>query len=122
MHTGVWDFSGRQTVAPRPYPATTQENVDLFQSDLNFLIEEDAGFRRLFAMIGISPIFLTTPQLFAAPKEIVCELARLVGVEPDIASLDAMVAASESYSTNAAERKLAYEEISTPLKKRFFGL
>jgi LPS sulfotransferase NodH len=109
-------------VAPRPYPATTQENVDLFQSDLNFLIEEDAGFRRLFAMIGISPIFLTTPQLFAAPKEIVCELARLVGVEPDIASLDAMVAASESYSANATERKLAYEDISTPLKKRFFGL
>jgi len=122
MHTGVWDFSGRHTEAPRPYPATTRENVDLFESDLNFVIGEDAGFRRLFAMIGISPIFLTTPQLFAAPRDIVCELARQLEVEPDLASLDATLAASEPYSANATEQKLAYEDISIPLKKRFFAL
>jgi LPS sulfotransferase NodH len=122
MHTGVWDFSGRPTLPPRPYPATTHENLDLFESDLNTVLGEDTGFRRLFAMLGISPIFLTTPQLFAAPKEIVCELARLVGVEPDIASLDAMLAASEPYAAGADEQKLAYEDISTPLQKRFFGL
>lgn len=122
MNTGIWDFSGRQTAEPREYPATKQENVDLFVSDLDFIAGEDAGFRKLFAMAGIEPIFLTTPQLFQNPKEIVCELARLMGVEPDVAALEAMIASSKRYAPDESARQKAYGELEISLKQAAFYL
>jgi LPS sulfotransferase NodH len=122
MNTGTWDFSGRRTAEPREYPPTTKENVDLFLADLHFITGEDAGFRKLFAMAGIDPIFLTTPQLFHNPKAIVCELARLMCVEPDIPALEAMIASSKPYVPDEEARRKAYGEFAADLKKATFSL
>lgn len=122
MNTGVWDFSGRRTAEPRPYPVTTKENIELFASDLDFVTGEDAGFRKLFAMAEIEPIFITTPQLFQNPKAIVCELARLMGVDANIPALDAMIANSKPYQPGEEERKKAYGELGIGLKQIAFNL
>lgn len=121
MSTGVWDFSGRRTSEPREYPAGTEDNLELFTSDIDFVTGEDAGFRKLYAMAGIDPIFLTTPQLFQHPKEIVCELARLMGVEPDIAALEAMIASGGRYVPDERERQKAYGELGAGLKRAAFN-
>lgn len=120
--TGVWDFSGAQTTVPRPYPETTEENAELFDFDVDQVLAEDAGFRKLFAMTDVVPILLTPNQLFASPKEIVCELARLAGVEPNTAALDAMIALSAPVPLDEAERKKAYGDLADDLKRKAFRL
>lgn len=120
--TGVWDFSGEQTTPPRPYPESAEENLELFDLDVDLVIAEDAGFRKLFAMTNIAPVFLTTEQLFRTPKEIVCELARLAGVEPDVAALEAMIAKSAPYPVSEDALQKAYDGLSSDLKRRAFRL
>jgi LPS sulfotransferase NodH len=119
-NTGVWDFSDRQTTVPRPYPETAEENVELFDFDIDIVTAEDTGFRKLFAMIDVAPVFLTTNQLFAAPREIVCELARLVGVEPNVAALDAMMAAGAPRRLAENARRKAYGDLANDLKRKAF--
>jgi LPS sulfotransferase NodH len=120
--TGVWDFSGEQTTPPRPYPETAEDNVELFDFDADLVTGEDSGFRKLFAMTDIAPVFLTTEQLFRDPKTIVSELTRLAGVEPDIAALDAMIALSAPYSVAEDVRQKAYDNLSNDLKRKAFRL
>ncbi|SRR5581483_6536061 len=120
--TGVWDFSGEQTTLPRPYPETAEENAELFDLDVDTVTAEDTGFRKLFAMTNIAPIFLTTNQLFAAPREIVCELARQMGVEPNVTALDAMIAASAPSLPDESVRRKAYDDLSNDLKRKAFRL
>jgi len=119
-NTGVWDFSDRQTTVPRPYPETAEENVELFDFDIDIVTAEDTGFRKLFAMIDVAPVFLTTNQLFAAPREIVCELARLVGVEPNVAALDAMIAAGAPRRLDENARRKAFGDLANDLKRKAF--
>jgi LPS sulfotransferase NodH len=119
--TGVWD-SGMQTTVPRPYSLDTEENVELFDFDVDQVLAEDTGFRKLFAMIDVAPILLTPNQLFASPKEIVCEIARLAGVEPDTAALDAAIAACAPAPLDEAEKKKAYDDLANDLKRKAFRL
>jgi LPS sulfotransferase NodH len=120
--TGVWDFSGEQTTPPRAYPDTAEENVELFDFDADLVLAEDAGFRKLFAMTNIAPVFLTTEQLFRDPKMIVAELARQAGVEPDMAALDTMIAQSAPYPVEEEARQKAYDNLSNDLKRKAFRL
>ena len=121
-HTGVWDASGARTTEPRPYADSTEENVELFDLDLDQVLGDDTGFRKLFAFAGIKPIFLTTDQLLAMPREITCDLARLMGVEPDVAALDAAIALRAPGPMDEAERRKAYDDLAADLKRRAFRL
>jgi LPS sulfotransferase NodH len=122
MNTGIWDFSARQTSDPREYPQTPEENAELFEEDIDFVVGEDAGFRKLFALLDIAPVFLTTNDLFRAPQEFVCEIARSMGVEPNIPALEQMIATSEPYRHDAALRRKAYSDLSNELKRRAFRI
>jgi LPS sulfotransferase NodH len=121
-HTGVWDASGAQTSEPRPYADSREENIELFDLDLDALLGDDAGFRKLFAFAGIKPVFLTTDQLMAMPREITSDLARLIGVEPDVAALDAAIALNAPDPIEENERREAYDDIAADLKRRAFRL
>lgn len=121
-HTGVWDLSGVRTSEPRPYADSAEENVALFDLDLDAVMGDDAGFRKLFAFAGIKPVFLTTDQLMAMPREITCDLARLMGVEPDVAALDAAIALNAPGPIDENERRKAYDNLSANLKRRAFRL
>lgn len=120
-HTGVWDLSA-QTSEPRPYADTTEENIELFDLDLDAVIGDDTGFRKLFAFAGIKPVFLTTDQLMAMPREITCDLARLMGVEPDVAAIDAAIALNTPKPIDENERRMAYDDLAADLKRRAFRL
>ena len=121
-HTGVWDASGARTTEPRPYADNAEENIELFDLDLDQVLGDDTGFRKLFAFAGIKPIFLTTDQLLAMPREITCDLARLMGVEPDVAALDAAIALRAADPVDEAERRKAYDDLAADLKRRAFRL
>jgi LPS sulfotransferase NodH len=121
MNTGVWDFSGRQTSDPREYPESIEERIAQFESDMKFISGEDAGFRELFTFLDVLPIFLTTPELFRKPRDIVCDIARLLGVDPNIPALDEMIASSKPYAPDRAAREKAYGELASHLKRRAFG-
>jgi LPS sulfotransferase NodH len=121
-HTGVWDISGERTTEPRPYADSAEENIELFDLDLDTVIGDDIGFRKLFAFAGIKPVFLTTDQLMAMPREIACDLARLMGVEPDVAALDAAIALDAPGPIGDDERRKAYDDLAADLKRRAFRL
>jgi LPS sulfotransferase NodH len=121
-HSGVWDESGAQTSEPRPYADSTAEIVELFDLDLDAVIGDDTGFRKLFAYAGIKPVFLTTDQFMAMPREIICDLARLMDVEPDVAALDAAIALNAPNPIDESERRKAYDDLATDLKRRAFRL
>ena len=89
---------------------------------MKFVVGEDAGFRELFTLLDIVPIFVTTAELFRAPRDFVCGIARAVGIEPNIPALEAMIAGSKPYSQDAATRHEAYGALADQLKRKAFGL
>ena len=121
-NTGVGDASGTRTNEPRLYADNVEENIAQFDRDFDAVIGDDTGFRKLFAFAGIKPVFLTTDQLMAMPREITCDLARLMGVEPDVAALDAAIALNAPEPIDESERRKAYDDLATDLKRRAFRL
>ena len=72
LESGVWDFSTRPTTTPVTRDQTQFEN--LFKEalqELDSLMGQDAGFRCLFTLLGIRPIFITTDELFRDPLSLV---------------------------------------------------
>ena len=114
--SGHWDYSRRQQVArPRPPPRTVGAAIAQLQS----LVAEDAGFRKLFGLLGIRPIFITTEQLFADPEAVVASIARAVNVSINENALKDMIALSSPY-THAAGAKSAMNDIRHALRERAF--
>ena len=86
---------------------------------LDLLVAEDAGFRRLFALLGKTPIFVATEDIAAQPPEIVAHIAQSLGATIDEPALDAMIATSASYPRDPeAARKV--KSTADALRKRAF--
>jgi LPS sulfotransferase NodH len=111
-HSGVWDYSARQTTEP-----LLEQRDDLVIAQLAALTWEDAGFRRLFAMMSINPMFVTTEGLFEEPRSVLHRLAQRLNVVIDDSALENMISKSAPYSRGhlppgISERlkKLAFEK------------
>lgn len=91
--SGVWDYTIRPTTEPQPLQST-----DLVVEQLAALTWEDTGFRRLFAMMSVNPMFVTTEGLFEDPRAVLQRLARQLDVEIDDHALREMISKSIPYS------------------------
>ncbi len=89
--TGRWDFSTRSSSAPQP------DGLNQALSALDLLIAEDAGFRRLFALLGINPLFFTVDDIRKRPREVVNVIARTLEASVNNSGLNEMLATSTPY-------------------------
>jgi LPS sulfotransferase NodH len=91
--SGIWDFSARQINAP----VTLGSSEHALGEALNFILDEDAGFRRLFVLLGIRPLFVTSDDLFADPDRIVRRIGEAMSVAVDEDGMRQAIAASAPY-------------------------
>lgn len=99
--TGRWDFSPRVSSTPRP------DGESEALEALEQLIAEDAGFRRLFALAGIDPLFFTLDDVSRRPHDVVAAIAQPLDVAVDRAALDRMLAAGGRYAPGAQPKDFA---------------
>jgi len=95
METGRFGFSGTMT-----YPPENSETL-LSEARLLTIAEtlamEDAGFRRLFMVSGIRPIFVEFHQLVREPRSVIETIGQALAVPPDHAGLEKALALSGPY-------------------------
>jgi trehalose 2-sulfotransferase len=110
--SGVWDYSARRTTEP-----LLEHSDDLVIAQLAALTWEDTGFRRLFAMMGVNPMFVTMEGLFEEPQSVLQRLAQRLDVEIDNSALEHMISKSAPYSRRPLPqgilerlKKLAFEK------------
>jgi LPS sulfotransferase NodH len=106
LESGSWDFSARQTTAPL---VRHREGSEAFTRqaliELDWIVGEDAGFRHLFALLGLRPLFITSDELFTHPREVVHRIAQALSIEVDTRALDEAVAASAPYGHESRREK-----------------
>lgn len=89
--TGRWDHN--ESISTDPAPDGIKEAL----ADLDSLVQADAALRRLFALLGASPVFITTDELLDAPRECVYRVAKLMEVAPDAKALGQMIELGAKY-------------------------
>jgi LPS sulfotransferase NodH len=106
LESGAWDFSDRPTA---PAVARNRANFEEFfqqaLEELNWIVAEDAGFRGLFVLLNIRPIFVTTDELFREPHNVVGRIAAAMRVPVDAAALADAIACSAAYGRDRAREK-----------------
>jgi hypothetical protein len=120
LESGTWDFSQRQTSPPL---ARDRKNFnEFFQqalNELNWIIGEDAGFRSLFVLLNIRPIFVTTDELFREPRAVVGRIAAAVELSIDEEALAGAIALSAAYGRDR-ERDRAMSGLAESFRKIAF--
>jgi LPS sulfotransferase NodH len=94
LETGIWDSKRR--ILPRRSPHR-QERVDEAIADMDGLLAEDTGFRKLFILLGIRPLFVTMDELVSAPREVTERIAGSMSVAIDGPSLQRAIAKNPPY-------------------------
>jgi LPS sulfotransferase NodH len=119
IETGVWDFSSRATLSPRARNSADFDNF-LKQAlrELDALMGQDAGFRCMFALLGIRPFFVTTDELFRNPRQVIQGIAGIVGVSVNGSDLEHALAVSAPYGQ---DNKKTTTELGEHFKRIVFG-
>jgi LPS sulfotransferase NodH len=77
LESGVWDFSSRPTLPPlQRDPTNSEAFLRQALQELDSLMSQDAGFRCMFVLLGIRPVFTTTDELFRQPGAVVGRIAQ----------------------------------------------
>jgi len=104
LETGFWDFSARPTLS-----AVVRDSKD-FDSflkqalqELDALMGQDAGFRCLFALLGIRPFFLTTDELFSNGRNVVCKIADIMRLPVNESELERAIELSRPYGRDTVK-------------------
>jgi LPS sulfotransferase NodH len=106
LESGTWDFSQRQTSPPLQRDrANSHDFVQQALNELNWIVGEDAGFRGLFVLLNIRPIFVTTDELFRDPRNVVGRIAAAMAVSVDEPALADAIALSAAYGHERAREK-----------------
>ena len=117
---GVWDFSQRQTTKPA---IRDPANFDKFFADalseLRRIIDADAGFRSLFVLLGIRPLFVTTDELFGEPHRVIRRIADATGTAVDEDALQRAIACSAAYGRDG-EGESAFSGLTERFRKIAF--
>jgi LPS sulfotransferase NodH len=95
LETGRYDFSARLTV--RPSSTASLLNERRLSSIADFLAAQDAGFRLLFTLCGIRPIFVEFDRFTREPRCIVEQIATALDVPVDTEGLDRALALAGPY-------------------------
>jgi LPS sulfotransferase NodH len=106
IETGMWDFSSRQTTPPRTGQHERFEDfLKEALGDMNRLLSEDAGFRGLFILLGIRPIFMTTDDLSRDPRSLVRRIGEAMAIPVNEGALERSVASSAPYGRESEREK-----------------
>ena len=101
LETGVWDFSGRPTLSPVDRRPTDFDHFfKQALQELDSLMGEDAGFRCMFTLLGIRPLFVTTDELFHEPRHVVQKIAAALGLAVNEGDLNQAIEQSVRYTGN----------------------
>jgi LPS sulfotransferase NodH len=120
LETGTWDFSQRQTTTPIAHDRSDfDEYFKQAIKELNWIISEDAGFRGLFVLLGIRPIFVTTDELFREPRAVVGRIAEAMSVTVNDEALAAAIAQGAAYGRDR-QREEAMSGLAEGFKKIAF--
>lgn len=96
IKTGRYDFSDRATRTPVSDAKLFSER-DLLEA-AEGLMAEDAGFRTLFILLGIRPVFVEFDELNREPRFVVDRIARSLNVPVNREALDKALAFATPYS------------------------
>jgi hypothetical protein len=64
---------------------------------------QDAGFRCMFALLGIRPFFVTTDELFCSPGDVVRKIADLMELPVNESGLERALELSAPYGRDHAK-------------------
>jgi LPS sulfotransferase NodH len=117
--TGRWDFNARRTTDPVETPAEPQR-LEQALSDIEFLIKEDSGFRRLFLLLGIQPFFVTFEDIIVSPQATVDRIAERLGVSIDSSALAQTIAQSAPYAHDPEVAEKIERELTCDLREYLF--
>jgi LPS sulfotransferase NodH len=120
VESGSWDFSSRQTADPRPHQRKSLEAF--FQEalrEVTLLISEDAGFRGLFILLGIRPIFVTTEELIEDAGSVVRRIGQVLDIPVNEDALKCSIATSAPYG-HEQERERAVAGLADRFRKIAF--
>jgi LPS sulfotransferase NodH len=119
LESGCWDFSGRPTTTPIVRdPGNFEKFLVEALNELDALMGQDAGFRCLFALADIKPIFVTMAELFERPLEVVGEIADAMQLSFNADALNQAIAMSAAYGR---DRRKAVEGLAEHFKRVAFG-
>jgi len=117
---GVWDFSPRRTTKP---VIRDPANFDKFFADAlteaRWIVDTDAGFRGLFILLGIRPLFVTTDELFSEPHRVIRRIAEATGTAVDEDALQRAIACSAAYGRDG-EGESAFSGLTERFRKIAF--
>src|SRR5262249_13955218 len=102
LETGRYDFSETATRQPEN-PAKLVDPRNLLRM-IDAMVAEDAGFRRLFVLEEISPIFLEFDQFVSNPGPVIEEIARALSVPMDYTGLNCAIKMSKPYGVSDGDR------------------
>jgi trehalose 2-sulfotransferase len=106
LESGSWDFSVRQTTQPLVrHQAKSDAFIQQALAEMHWLLREDAGFRGLFVLLGLNPIFVTSEELFKDPRGVVGRIANAMSVTVDAQRLEQAIAASAPYGHDEQREK-----------------
>jgi LPS sulfotransferase NodH len=118
LESGVWDFSTRPSLPP---VVRDKKDFDHFLKqalqEVDALMGQDAGFRCMFALLGIRPFFVTTDELFSSPGDVVRKIADLVGLPVNEGGLERALELSAPYGRDHAK---AMAELAEHFKRVVF--
>jgi len=116
--TNVWDYADK--AGPQALPPPTNGDLQREAERIRALVGQDAGFRQVFAMLGIHPLFLTTDDLFESPRRAIARIAAALDVPVDKAGLKTAMAASAPYS-HPEQETLGGFDFARAFKPMVFG-
>lgn len=120
LESGTWDFSKRQTTAPLARDkAGSEAFVRQALTEMDWLLSEDKGFRRLFVLLGLHPICVASEDFFKSPGKFAHGIAAALGVAVDERGLAGALVASKSYGHDE-ERKQSVAGLAETFKKIAF--
>jgi LPS sulfotransferase NodH len=118
--SGVWDFSQRRiTGGAVRDPANFEKFFAEALSELQLIMEADAGFRGLFVLLGVRPLFVTTDELFSQPHRIIRRIADATGVAVNEDALQLAIACSAAYG-HVREGDSAFSGLTERFRKIAF--
>jgi LPS sulfotransferase NodH len=87
-----------------------------YSHDLNRLLAEDAGFRGLFILLGIRPLFMTTEELVRDPRSQVRRIGETMAIPVNEDALERSIAGSAAYG-HQKERERAMAGLAESFRK-----
>jgi LPS sulfotransferase NodH len=120
LESGRWDFSERQTTQSIVrHQANSDDFLEQALAELDWLLSEDEGFRRLFVLLGLKPLFVTSDELFSNPANVVMRIAQTMSVTIDAERLSQSIAVSGPYG-NQRQREKSMTSLAEKFKEIAF--